>query len=158
MAVAIKNFTQPLPKGPGVVFSDIAESVLPEWDISLVFVSSKKALELNNKLRGKNYVPNGLSYVVGDKSAEIIICPSEARKQAPSFQLPASSFLLLLFIHGALHIKGWAHGGKMEKCERNVLAKVATRSVRKNQNETAHSDRNRHRHIPSKDGGGRGSF
>ena len=140
--VSIQNLTQRRLTTSLVVFSDIAASVLPEWDISLVFVGATKALELNKKLRGKNYVPNVLSYIVGNKSAEIIICPSEAKKQAPDFQLPASSFLLLLFIHAVLHIKGWAHGDKMDKCEREILTRY----------EKTHSDRNRHRHIPGKNG------
>ena len=142
MAVAIKNFTQPLQKGLGVVFSKIAEEVLPSWDISLVFVGAMKALELNKKLRGKNYVPNVLSYVVGNKSAEIIICPSEAKKQAPAYNLQPTTYNLYLFIHAVLHIKGWAHGDKMDKCEREILTRY----------EKTHSDRNRHRHIPGKNG------
>ena len=140
--VSIQNLTQRRLTTSLVVFSDIAASVLPEWDISLVFVGATKALELNKKLRGKNYVPNVLSYIVGNKSAEIIICPSEAKKQAPDFQLPASSFLLLLFIHAVLHIKGWAHGDKMDKCEREILMRY----------EKTHSNRNRHRHVPGKNG------
>ena len=146
--VLIKNLTRrPLHSGRRV-FSAIAKSVLPDWDISLVFVSQAKARELNEKMRGKNYTPNVLSYVAGKKSAEVIICPSEAAKQAPDFRLSASSFQLLLFIHGVLHIKGWVHGDKMDKCERNLLKR----------HEKAHSDGNRHRHIPSKNGRSRGAL
>ncbi|OGG78941.1 rRNA maturation RNase YbeY, partial [Candidatus Kaiserbacteria bacterium RIFCSPLOWO2_02_FULL_55_12] len=104
--VSITNLTQPIPKGLGSSFIKVAKEVLPGWDLSLVFVGPTKARALNVQLRGKDYIPNVLSYVVGEKSGEIIICPSEAAKQVSSFQLPLSSFLLLLFIHGALHIKG----------------------------------------------------
>ena len=121
-------------------FSEIANEVLPDWEISLVFVDPKKAQELNKQLRDKEYTPNVLSYAVGEKSAEIFICPSEAKKQAPDFQLSASDFMLLLFIHGVLHIKGWTHGAKMEKCERDILY----RYVEEN------SDRHRHRHLSDK--------
>jgi len=139
--VSIKNFTRRPLRGRRV-FSEIAASVLPEWDVSLVFVGAARARSLNKRLRNKNYIPNVLSYAVGDKSCEIIICPNEAAKQAPSFRLPISDFCLLLFIHGLLHIKGWAHGDKMEKCEQKLLKRY----------ETAHSRRNRHRHIPGKNG------
>ncbi|HCG99820.1 MAG TPA: rRNA maturation RNase YbeY [Actinobacteria bacterium] len=140
--VSLKNLTRrPLLNGR-CMFSEIAEKVLPGWDLSLAFVGPAKARALNTQLRNKDYIPNMLSYVVGEKSGEIIICPSEAAKQAPSFQLPASSFQLLLFIHGALHIKGWAHGASMEQCERSLLAPyVAT-----------HSHRHRRRHVPGEDG------
>ncbi len=144
--VSIQNLTRRnSPMLAGSVFSKIAKELLPDWEISLTFVGPAKARALNKMLRKKEYIPNVLSYVVGEKSAEIIICPSEARKQAPDFQLPASSFLLLLFIHGALHIKGWSHGDKMEACERKLLTKYGATD----------SNRHRHRHVPSKDGRGR---
>lgn len=125
--VSIKNLTRRTPAARSV-FSKVATDVLPGWDISLVFVTPAKALALNKQLRGKEYTPNVLSYVVGEKSGEIIICPSEAAKQAPSFNLPLASYTLLLFIHGLLHLKGWAHSGTMEKCEHELL----TRYVPKN--------------------------
>ena len=81
------------------MFSEIAEKVLPGWDLSLAFVGPAKARALNTQLRNKDYIPNMLSYVVGEKSGEIIICPSEAAKQAPSFQLPVSSFCSLSTAH-----------------------------------------------------------
>ena len=121
MAIAIKNLAR-RPAAPRAVFSKIAKTVLPDWEISLVFVGAVRARVLNKQLRGKNYIPNVLSYVVGDKSAEIIICPSEAEKQAPAYNLLPTTYNLYLFIHGALHIKGWAHGARMEKCEQKLLA------------------------------------
>ncbi|MBI4065828.1 rRNA maturation RNase YbeY [Candidatus Kaiserbacteria bacterium] len=142
--VSIKNFTSSSYIGQPYVFSDIAASVLPEWNISLVFVGAMRARALNKKFRGKNYVPNVLSYIAGEKSAEVIICPSEAQKQARTFRLTPSAYCLYLFIHAVLHIKGWAHGDKMEKCERDLLAR----------HEKAHSNRNRHRYIPDKNSGG----
>src|SRR3989344_2955557 len=140
VGVSIKNETRSVVGRPRSVFSDIAKSVLPKWEISLVFVGAKKARTLNKQLRGKDYIPNVLSYVVGEKSGEIIICPDEAVRQATASQLPASSFQLLLFIHGVLHIKGWAHSATMEKCEHNLLAHY----------EATYSHRHRHRHAPNK--------
>ncbi|MDP2651542.1 MAG: rRNA maturation RNase YbeY [bacterium] len=125
MGVSIKNLTRRPLRGRRV-FSEIADSVLPEWDISLVFIGPKKALELNKQLRGKTYTPNVLSYKAGEKSGEIFICPNEAAKQAPSFCLLPSAYYLLLFIHGLLHLKGWAHSAKMEQCERKLLKKYGS--------------------------------
>ncbi|MBI2025190.1 rRNA maturation RNase YbeY [Candidatus Kaiserbacteria bacterium] len=145
--VSVRNLTRRRLAAPRVVFSKITNEVLPDWEISLVFVGPKKALELNKKLRGKSYVPNVLSYVSGDKSGEIIICLSEAAKQASSFLLTPKAYCLYLFIHAALHIKGWAHGDKMDTCERKILSRY----------EKAHSYGNRHRHVPSKNGRRRGA-
>lgn len=156
--VSIKNLTRSAISRPRSVFSDIAASVLPEWDISLVFVGATRARALNKQLRGKDYIPNVLSYAVGDKSAEIIICPAEAAKQAPDFQLTAPAFCLLLFIHGLLHVKGWAHGVRMETSERKLLAKFGKGNARSLPNGTTHSNRHRHRHVPSKNGRRRGTL
>jgi len=108
------------------VFSEIANDVLPGWDISLVFVGPKQAQDLNKKLRDKNYTPNVLSYKLGEKSGEIFICLSETAKQAPAYNLQPITYNLLLFIHGLLHIKGWAHGVKMEQCEQTLLTRYGS--------------------------------
>jgi len=144
MGVSIQNLTR-LRTASRSVFLNIAKEVLTDWEISLVFVTPAKALSLNKQLRGKTYIPNVLSYEVGDKSGEIFICLDEAKKQAPLHKKSEKEFVLALFIHGLLHIKGWAHGAKMERCEQELLTKyVAT-----------NSDRNRHRHVPDKNGRGR---
>ena len=90
-----------------------------------MFVGEKRALSLNKKLRGKKYIPNVLSYALGKKSGEIIICQREADRQAAAYGMDKKTFVLYLFIHGALHIKGWAHGAKMSACEKVLLAKFA---------------------------------
>ncbi|HEY4501153.1 MAG TPA: rRNA maturation RNase YbeY [Candidatus Paceibacterota bacterium] len=140
--VSIKNLTRRR-TAPRIVFSDIAASVLPEWDISLVFVGATRARALNKQLRKKDYAPNVLSYIVGEKSCEIIICPAVATQQAPLYRLEPKAYCLYLFIHGVLHIKGWAHGARMKECERKLLARF---------NETSHSYRHRHRHVPGENG------
>lgn len=137
--VAIQNFTRR--SVPRFAYTAIVAEVLPGWEVSLAFVGAAKARALNKQLRNKEYTPNVLSYEVGEKSGEIIICPAEAEKQAPDFQLSSNSFLLLLFIHGLLHIKGRVHGDTMEKCERKLLAKFAKGTVRANQHVTTNSHR-----------------
>lgn len=134
----IRNFTRSH-KTPRVPFQAAAKHILPGWDISLVFVGETRAKHLNVSLRNKDYVPNVLSYTVGEKSGEIIICPAVATKQAPEYDLLPSTFYLLLFIHGLLHLKGKVHGATMEKAERELLSRFVTVTPR---NEKAH--RNRH--------------
>lgn len=153
--VSIKNFTRQ--RVPRFAYDDIVASRLPGWDISLVYVGETRALKLNRSLRGKTYVPNVLSYSVGKKSGEIIICPSIAAKQAPSYHLTASQYLLMLFIHGILHLEGRAHGATMEQWEQKLLKQFlpaqagAARNARIYRG-TTHSNRNRHRNAPNKIG------
>jgi len=138
--VSIKNLTRRT-SAPRAAFSAIVKEVLPDWDISLVFIGSAKARSLNKQLRNKGYTPNVLSYVVGKKSGEIFICLEEAKKNALIFNMSERKFVLYLFIHGALHIKGWAHSGTMEQCERKLLARFAKGAVRDYHNVTTHSNR-----------------
>ena len=130
--VSIKNLTRRHHEVvAGLPFEKIAEEVLPDWEISLVFIGPAKARALNKKLRNKTYTPQVLSYALGAKSGEIFICLAEAKKQAPEHEMSEKNFILSLFIHGALHIKGWEHSGTMEKCEQKLLAPyVATHSRR----------------------------
>jgi rRNA maturation RNase YbeY len=146
--VSIQNFTR-RQTAPRATFAAIAKAVLPAWDISLVFVGPKKARALNEQLRDKSYTPDVLSYVVGKKSGEIIICLSEAKKQSLLYRLEPNAYCLYLFIHGLLHLKGWAHGAIMERCEQKLLATFVKNAAL--YHETAHRNRNRHRHVSSED-------
>ena len=138
----IRNFTRS--KAPVFPYQKALDSILPKWEISLVFAGEKRAQNLNMQLRNKEYVPNVLSYEVSEKSAnqrtgEIIICPSIAKKQAPSYDLSYPQMVGFLFIHGLLHLKGERHSATMDKKEREALSSfinVTTKDV------TTH--RNRH--------------
>ena len=127
---------------PRFAYTQIAAKVLPGWDISLVFVSSARARTLNTRLRGKTYVPNVLSYEAGHKNGEIFICLAEARKQAPQYEMSARIFVLYLFIHGLLHLKGMPHGVTMERSERRLLAQFVKGRARAR----THASTNRHRY------------
>jgi probable rRNA maturation factor len=128
--VSIQNFTRiPLPRDSRLAFSKVAMKILPGWEVSLVFVGETRALALNKKLRRKNYIPNVLSYALGKKSGEIIICPREADRQAAGYRMTKRAFIIYLFIHGVLHLKGWVHGATMERCERSLLAEFAKGSA-----------------------------
>lgn len=135
-AVDIRNLTRS--KTPVLPFEKVASHILPGWNISLAFVGETRAQCLNMALRGKTYTPNVLSYAVGKKSGEIIICPSVARKQAPDYQLSTINYQLFLFIHALLHLKGGRHGATMEATERELLSRFVP--LKKN-----NASKNRHR-------------
>lgn len=149
--VSIKNLTR-RPHASRVIFNTIAAHVLPRWDISLVFVGPTKARMLNTQLRGKRYIPNVLAYAAGKENGEICICLQEAERQAPMYSMNTRMFVLYLFIHGLLHLKGLAHGVTMEQCEQKLVAKFATSGVRIPIHVTKNRNRHRHRHVPSKNG------
>lgn len=154
-SVEITNLTRR--SVPRFAYTTVAAAVLPGWDVSLVFVGPKKAQELNQQLRKKSYTPNVLSYAPGQTSGEIFICLQEAERQAPSHAMEARVFVLYLFIHGLLHLKGWAHGSTMERCEQKLVKRFSAPRVRALTHGTKNSDRDRHRDVPSEGGGRRGS-
>ncbi|MFA7302809.1 MAG: rRNA maturation RNase YbeY [Candidatus Paceibacterota bacterium] len=151
-SVSIKNFTRQSSRvWAGFPFTKIAEAVLPGWELSLVFAGATRARSLNLRLRKKSYVPNVLSYALGKKSGEIIICLPEVRRQAPRYEMSESRFVLYLFIHGLLHLAGRAHGATMEQWEQKLLARFAGFSARTS-HVTTHRNRHRHRHAPGQTG------
>lgn len=131
---------------PRCAYEQAAKRILPAWDLSLVFVGRAKAKALNQSLRGKDYVPNVLSYAVGKRNGEVVICLEVAKAQAKDYSMSYRDFVLYLFIHGLMHLKGRAHGPTMEKEERAHLARLLTIPTN-----GPTKTRNRHRHRNSPD-------
>lgn len=131
-------FTRSRP--PAFPYAKAAAAALPGWDISLVFAGETRAQQMNIALRGKDYIPNVLSYESGKKSGEIVICLMEAKRQAPSYGMSYRNFVGYLFIHGCIHLAGLRHGPTMERTERALLARLI--DIPLSSNGTTH----RHRH------------
>jgi probable rRNA maturation factor len=111
-------------KVPSLPFSAVKDYVLgKKYDLSLVFADEKTAQNLNIERRGKDYVPNILSFPYGKDFGEIFIHLPTAKKQAPDFEMGFEEYILFLFIHGCLHLKGMEHSSTMEKRERTILNK-----------------------------------
>lgn len=151
--INIRNFTRQ--SVPGLLLTHIAHVMLPTWEVSLVFAGEVRAKKLNTLMRGKTYIPNVLSYKVGKQHGEIIICPKVAMREASSFGLSPRLFIVFLFIHGLLHLKGYRHGTTMEECQWKLLTQFTEKSA--NAHDTKNSNRNRYRDVPSKDGRNRRS-
>ena len=94
------------------------DAVLGEdYDLSLAFVGDAESRKLNIAHRGKDYVPNVLSFELDEKSGEIFINPLEAKRQAPDFERNTSNFIAFLYIHALCHLKGMDHGSRMDRTE-----------------------------------------
>ncbi len=107
-----------------IPFDDISSSILGgDYDLSLVFAGKSLSQELNKKYRGKDKPTNVLSFPLSESSGEIFIDLETAREEAPTFEKNFEEFVLYLFIHGLLHLKGMEHGDTMDKKEKELLTK-----------------------------------
>ncbi len=120
-AIYISLRKQSLPK---IDFEKIKDEILgKKYELSLILCSDKLAKKLNEKYRGKTYIPNTLSFSYTKNSGEIILNPNRAKKEASSFGHNFKEHLIFLFIHSLLHLKGLEHGKKMESLEKKYLLK-----------------------------------
>src|SRR3989338_10801357 len=97
----------------------VGEGIKEETELSVAFVSSQRIKELNKKYRGKDKVVSILSFPDTEKEfpflarekpgilGEIIICPSELKKNATKYKISFQSELARVFIHGILHLLGY---------------------------------------------------
>lgn len=107
---------------PNLPFSSIKEKLLgKKYSLTIIFCTKKESQTLNKLHRDKDYPTNILSFPLSETEGEIYISLSTARKDARQFEMSYKKFLHLLVIHGALHLKGHAHGSTMEKLEETNL-------------------------------------
>ncbi|MBL7045525.1 MAG: rRNA maturation RNase YbeY [Parcubacteria group bacterium] len=93
----------------------------PKYELSLVFSGDTLTRRLNKEYRGKDYVPNVLTFPLDSDEGEIFINPNISKRDAKKFEMGYKNFIGYLFIHGMLHLKGYKHGSTMNKQERTLL-------------------------------------
>lgn len=102
----------------------IKEDILgSSYQLSLVFIGSTRSRTLNRTYRGKDKAGNVLSFPLSKTSGEIFIDLNKAQKDAKHFQKGYNEFVIYLFIHGCLHLKGMDHGSEMEEAEDRYMEK-----------------------------------
>ncbi len=105
-------------KLPSLPFIDMKTAVLgADYNLSVVFVGDAESQKINIESRGKDYIPNVLSFPLDRTSGEIFINPIEAKRQAPEFDRTPDNMIGFLYIHGLVHLKGMDHGVTMERTE-----------------------------------------
>lgn len=103
----------------------------------LILVEEEKIKTWNKRYRKKNRITSSLTFKMGeDKNfireegnqylGEIVICPGVAKKEALRFKRTLEKQLILLAIHGFLHLLGFDHKNlssaqKMEELEEKII-------------------------------------
>jgi len=124
---------------PGVPFLAIKEKVLgKKYELSIAFVTPKRAQTLNMAHRGKDYIPNTLSFALEKTSGEIILCMSALKKQYKAFDMDLHTYIVYILIHSMLHLMGMQHGSTMEDKEQQLLKHFTITSI---PHETTHNRR-----------------
>lgn len=113
---------------PRLPYEEIKNDILgSSYDLSLAFVGRTRARRINEQVRHKSYVPNVLSIPLDKTHGEIIITPTQAQLEAKRYKLTPRGYIAFLYIHGLLHLKGMAHGTRMEQLEAAYLKKYKLR-------------------------------
>ena len=125
MSFAISKTVRAYPK---LEYERIKDDILGKnYELSLVFVGTRRAQTLNQKHRKKSYIPNVLSFPLSATSGEIVIAPSVAKRESKKWNMTTKGYTGYLFIHGLLHLKGHHHGATMDTAEKKYLAKYTLR-------------------------------
>jgi probable rRNA maturation factor len=106
-------------KMPRLVFLRMKEAVLgKKYELSVAVVCARKMRDLNKRWGNKDKTTDILSFPLSKDEGEIYISPAMAKKEAKNFDRPYDNFILFLFIHGLVHLKGYEHGVAMERVEK----------------------------------------
>lgn len=116
ISTTVKRYPKKIP------YAEIKRGILgTRYELSLVFIGTRRAATLNRTYRQKTYTPNILSFPLDEHTGEIFICPEVAAREARQFDMSKTGYIAYLFIHGCLHLKGHEHGDTMEKLERKYV-------------------------------------
>ena len=124
MSLSLSNKTKEKLPVSRAQFLRIQNAVLGRaYTVSVAFVAPAEMKRVNRIYRRRNEATDILSFPLGGRSGEILLCMPEVRRQARLFERSPKNCLFFLFIHGLLHLKGMRHGGTMEKQEQKFRAK-----------------------------------
>jgi len=93
-----------------------------DYELDVAFISASEMKKQNLIYRNIDKATDILSFPLSKSEGQIFICPSEARHEATKFDRKYANFILFLFIHGLVHLKGHDHGATMERIEARLRA------------------------------------
>ncbi len=121
MSFSVVTHTRKKPSHP---YEKIKNEILGRsYNLTLVFIGTRRARVLNMTHRKASYIPNVLSFPLTKDTGEIYIAPYTAKTQAKKYSMSEAGYVGFLFIHGLLHLKGYPHGDTMEKAEKKYIVR-----------------------------------
>ena len=124
MKVWIRNLQKPTPldlkKFKKIAKTILTDLALPDAEVSISFVGDAQIQELNRRYLGRDKPTNVLAFSMRDGKfvslhpqllGDVIISVDTARRQSNRFGLSEMETIILLMIHGILHLLGYEHQG-----------------------------------------------
>ena len=96
-----------------------------EWELAVRVSGDRELRRLNNQFLGEDHVTDVLSFPSGDLEAghlgDVVISWPAVRRQAAEFGHDPEAEILLLTVHGFLHVLGWDHASQADEVEMTRL-------------------------------------
>jgi probable rRNA maturation factor len=98
----------------------LADLALPDAELSLLLVDDVQIQELNRRYLRRDKPTNVLAFPMGEGEfsalhpnvlGDLVISVETARRQSNRFGLNEKEMIILLMIHGILHLLGYEHEG-----------------------------------------------
>jgi probable rRNA maturation factor len=108
----------------------LARKIGVKGKITIKLGSEEESRSLNRRYRRKDHPTDVLTFPDGERTpdglyaGDILICYPVAEKQARKNGRPPERELLLLMVHGLLHLKGYDHetdGGEMLRLQEELM-------------------------------------
>lgn len=120
----VKNNAPTKKKLDALFFRSALEHVLgKDYELSLVFIGNKLSRKLNHAHRKMDKPTDILSFPLDTKSGEIFINIPYSMKKCKQFDRLFPNYVKFIYIHGLFHLKGYAHGSRMENEEKKARTK-----------------------------------
>jgi probable rRNA maturation factor len=102
---------------------------LPPESFSAVLVSDRRIRELNRRYRKRSAATDVLSFPLRENGylGEVVISASTARRQARRYRHRVEEEIMLLLLHGVLHLLGYDHEtdrGRMARREHTLRRRL----------------------------------
>ncbi len=134
MKIWILNLQKPIPlelrRIRKVAQKILAKLGLPEGELSLLFVNDTQIQELNRRYLHRDKPTNVLAFPMRkgefpvlhpDLLGDIVISVETARRESKRFGLTQTEMIILLMIHGILHLIGYEHEGKKKEAREMAI-------------------------------------
>jgi probable rRNA maturation factor len=97
-----------------------ARAAKPATPLTLRIVGAREGRRLNRTFRGKDRPTNVLSFPL-DGVGDIVLCHPVVVREAREQGKRLAAHYAHLVVHGVLHLRGFAHGRRMEGREARIL-------------------------------------